>query len=198
MPHAYDEDIMNEIKVNDGELVKGPDGQFYPAINQDEMQQLSEIRERQLQDNPFAGSQFSNVKVPDTPISYGGGLVENLLNNDEVPEKVREKHWHVFHKDNVLTFLDDKRKMNKMMMFDIIKIDALNEMPYYDYTFEKEKEFDILRNVFETKLDRAMGIKGKNERVLLNSQFTEQKMVSESGNTPQIREGFFKRLLGRR
>jgi hypothetical protein len=83
-------------------------------------------------------------------------------------------------------------------MFDIIKIDMLNEMPYYDYTFKVETQLDILRNVFETKLDRAMGIKGKNERVLLNSQFTEQKMVSESGNSPQIREGFFRRLLGRR
>jgi hypothetical protein len=99
----------------------------------------------------------------------------------------------------VLTFLDETRKQNKLLNFDIIKIDILNSIPYYDYTFEKEKEFDILRNVFETKLDRAMGLKGKNERILLNSQFTESKMVNENGSgNNMVKEGFFKRLLGRR
>ena len=193
---AYDEEIMTEMKVNEGELIKGPDGEYYPGPNSEEGRQMQEMQEQQMQENPFA--QFNNVRVPDTPVSYSGGLVENLLNNDEVPEDVRTANWHIFHKDNVLTFLDEKRKFSKMMMFDIIKIDALNEMPYYDYTFTKEKEFDILRNVFETKLDRAMGFKGKNERILLNSQFTEQKMVSETGGSSNIREGFFKKLLGRR
>ena len=195
---AYDEEVMTEMKINEGQLVKGPDGELYPGPNSEEAMQMRAMQEQEMQDNPFAGEQFRNIRAPDTPLQYGGSLVENLLNNDEVPERVRNKYWHIFHKDNVLTFLDDKRKFNKMMMFDIIKIDTLNTMPYYDYTFEKEEEFDILRNVFETKLDRAMGIKGKNERILLNSQFTEQKMVSESGGSGQIREGFFKRLLGRR
>jgi hypothetical protein len=76
----------------------------------------------------------------------------------------------------------------------------LNSIPYYDYTFDLELQLNILRNIFETKLDRALGVKGsgtKNERIVLQSQFTEQKQISEMGQSP-IREGFLKRLFGRR
>lgn len=151
--------------------------------------------------NPFAVSQYGGG-MPDAPISYGGGMAEQLLNDNEVPEKLRIKFWNVFHKDNTLTFLDEKRKMSKLLNFDIMKIDMLNAMPYYDYTFEKELEFGIMRGVYETKLDRALGIKGgniKNERTMLQSQFHETRQINE-GNMGQgnIKEGFFKRLLGRR
>jgi len=152
-------------------------------------------------DNPFSASQYQNVNVPDVPINYGGGMVESLLNDEEVPEEIKRKYWFVFHKDNVLTFLDEKRMDRKLLNFDIMKIDILNSIPYYDYTFERELEFDVLRNVFETKLDRALGVKGgnvKNERIMLQSQFSEQRQISEDGNSMKMKEGFFKRLLGRR
>lgn len=153
----------------------------------------------QQQVNPFEQQKYNSVMFPDTPLQFGGGLTESLLNDNEVPEDVRKKHWWVFHKDNVLTFLDDERKKNKLLSFDIAKIDILNTMPYYDYTFDKELEFTLLRNVFETKLDRALGFKGsgqKNERIVLQSQFTENKMINE--NNQDIKEGFFRRLLGRK
>jgi len=172
-----------------------------------QMQQAQEIAAQQAMlpveqgDNPFATDQYRNVGVPDMPLSYGGGMAESLLNNDEVPDEIKDKFWFIFHKDNVLTFLDEERKKSKLLNFDIIKIDMLNSMPYYSYTFDKELEFDVLRNVFETKLDRAVGFKGtniKNERIVLQSQFSEQKHINEQGDGGMIREGFFKRLLGRR
>jgi len=150
--------------------------------------------------NPFSMEQYKNVNLPDVPVQFGGGIADNLLNDNEVPEEIKKKYWFVFHKDNVLTFLDDNRQKRKLLNFDIMKIDALNTMPYYDYTFEKELEFDVLRNVFETKLDRALGFRGnnlKNERIMLQSQFSENRQISEMGGQP-TREGFFKRLLGRR
>jgi len=154
------------------------------------------------QSNPFTGGQYQNLMMSDVPISYGGGMVDSLLNDNEVPEEIRKKHWHIFHKDNVLTFLDEERKLSKLNNLDIMKIDILNSMPYYDYTFEKELEFNKLRNVFETKLDRALGFKGqdtKNERTVLQSQFTEMRQISDTGGGGgMVREGFFKRLLGRR
>jgi len=97
--------------------------------------------------------------------------------------------------------LDKERKENKLLNFDITKIDILNSIPFYDYTFERELEFGVLRNVLETKLDRAMGFTGsniKNERIMLQSQFSEQRQISEIGNQGSIKEGFFRRLLGRR
>ena len=152
-------------------------------------------------ENPFAAEQYRNVGVPDVPVQYGGGMAEMLLNDNIVPEDVKKRFWFVFHPDNTLTFLDEERKRSKMLNFDISKIDVLNATPYYDYTFEKELEFNVLRNVFETKLDRALGFRGqnmKNERIVLQSQFSEQRQISEHGQGDQIKEGFFKRLLGRR
>lgn len=153
------------------------------------------------EENPFNAKQYQNVQLPDIPMQYSGGIADNLLNNNEVPELIREKFWFVFHKDNVLTFLDNERKQSKLLNFDITKVDMLNSIPYYDYTFERELQFGILRNVFETKLDRAMGFKGanvKNERIVLQSQFSEQRQILETGAGGPIKEGFFKRLLGRR
>lgn len=153
------------------------------------------------QQDPFALEQYKQVQVPDVPFGYGGGIAESLLNDDEVPEEIREKYWPIFHKDNTLTFLDAERKQMKMLSFDIMKIDTLNAMPFTDYTFDKELTFTVLRNVFETKLDRALGFTGnniKNERIVLQSQFSEQRMINEQTDSAMLREGFFKRLLGRR
>jgi len=181
---------------------------FYLPENMN-MEQLAQqqLAQQQVQpskkhiDNPFNVSQYSSVNVPDVPLSYGGGLAESLLNDNEVPKNIKKKFWYVFHKDNTLTFLDEGRKKSKLLNFDINKIDELNCMSYYDYNFEIEKEFGILRNIFETKLDRALGFKGgniKNERIMLQSQFQENRQINENGDGGQIREGFFKRLLGRR
>ena len=153
----------------------------------------------QQSNDPFAVQKYNSVMVPDMPVQFSGGLTESLLNDNEVPEETRKKYWWVFHKDNTLTFLDEERKRMKLLSFDIAKIDILNTMPYYDYTFERELDFTVLRNVFETKLDRALGFKGtaqKNERIVLQSQFQESRNINDGGE--QMKEGFFKRLLGRR
>ena len=84
------------------------------------------------QQNPFEMQRYSNVQVPDTPLQFGGGIAESLLNDNEVPDKIKDQHWWVFHKDNTLTFLDEERKKMKMLSFDIAKIDILNTTPYYD------------------------------------------------------------------
>ena len=151
-------------------------------------------------DDPFKESKYENIQMPDAPIQGATSMAESLLNDDEVPEAVRRKFWYIFHKDNTLTFLDEERKKSKMLNFDIAKIDMLNSIPYYDYTFEEELGYTVLRNVFETKLDRALGFKGagqKNERTVLQSQFSENRNINEQEDQ-NIKSGFFKRLLSRR
>ena len=177
-------------------MEQGINPENIPTSNQNAVQAV-----QRTEANPFALQKYDNVQFPDTPMQFGGGLTESLLNDNEVPEAIREKYWFIFHKDNTLTFLDEERKRSKLLNFDIAKIDILNTMPYYDYTFDEELNFTVLRNVFETKLDRALGFKGsgqKNERIVLQSQFQEQRQISESDMGGQIKEGFFKRLLGRR
>lgn len=151
------------------------------------------------QRNPFDMEQYKNVQLPETPITYGGGMADTLLNDNEVPDKIRKPFWFIFHKDNTLTFLDEERKQNKLLNMDIIKIDILNSIPYYDYTFDMEMQLNVLRNIYETKLDRALGIKGHNERLALISQFSENKQISEmSTGSGNIKQGFLQRLFARR
>lgn len=156
----------------------------------------------QQQENPFNAPQYQDIQTPDTPINYGGGMTEMLLSDSDVPEVLRKKFWWVFNRDNVLTFLDEKRKRHKMMAFDVAVIDGMNCMDSFeDYTFEEELQNGIIRNALDVKLDRAVGFKGtntKNERVILQSQFSEARQISEQDNNGHIRDGFFKRLLGRR
>ena len=167
-----------------------------------QQQQHGQQLAAQQQQNPFevAMQRYGQNNLPDSPINYGGSMAEFLLSDNEVPEIMRNNFWWVFHKDNVLTFLDTKRKKSKLLNFDISRIDVVNTLPYYDYDFDLEMKFGILRNVLETKLDRAMGTSRhdqKNERTILQSQFIEQRNIQEMGQG-MVKEGFFKRLLGRR
>jgi hypothetical protein len=150
--------------------------------------------------NPFDTNQYSGVNLPDVPLQFGGGITEALLGDRDIPDDIKKPFWYVFIKDNILTFLDQERKDGLMLNFDIVKIDTLNSVPYFDYTFDAELKWNVLRNVYETKLNRSLGFKGqnvKNERILLQSQFTEQRSIQEQ-NMGSTKEGFFKRLLGRR
>lgn len=160
----------------------------------------TEMMQRQM-DNPFNQPQH-RMPVNDTPISYGGGMAEMLLSDNDIPEAIRKKYWWIYNKDNVLTFLDESRKQNKMLSFDIAIIDSMNSMNSYDdYGFDTELQYGLMRNALDVKLDRALGFRGagtKNERIILQSQFTEARSINENDNAGVIKEGFFKRLLGRR
>jgi len=173
-------------------------------------QQASEAQEEramqagqqgEMEENPFNNMEYNQFsKGPDVPISMGNNMAEALLSDDIVPEDIKEKYWFIFHRDNVLTFLDVERKRQKLLNMDIMKIDMLNRTPYYNYDFDIEYELSLMRNVFETKLDRALGTNSavKNERTMLQSQFTENKTISEVSQNEVTTTGFFKRLLGRK
>lgn len=164
--------------------------------------QEQESQQQQSQENPFNAPEYQQMQSPDAPIQYGGGMAEMLLSDSEVPESLRKKYWWIFNRDNVLTFLDNDRKERKMMAFDVAIIDNMNSMETFnDYNFESESQFNLMRYALDVKLDRAVGFNGsnmKNERVILQSQFNESKQISEMGENSGQKEGFFKRLLGRR
>jgi hypothetical protein len=166
-------------------------------------QELVDQQARSMMQNPFEQPQYRDIAGSEKPMPvYTGSMAEVLLNNDAVPEFLRKKYWWIFNNDNALTFLNENSKMNKMISFDIAEIDSLNGLAsYYDYTFELEQQFGLMRNAFDTKLDRSVGTTGnvKNERIIIQSQFSENRQITESGNgSGPIKEGFFKRLLGRR
>lgn len=152
------------------------------------------------QDNPFELAQYKNLNIPDEPIVLGRNMVDSMINNDEVDDDVKRDNWWIFHKDNVLGFMDTERKQSKLLNFDIIKLDKLSTMKRRDYKFSTEVEFDIMRHVLETKLDRAVGISSSantmNERKSLISMFSETKTVTENDNS-LVREGFLKKLIGK-
>jgi hypothetical protein len=178
-------------------------------MQEQQQQQMIPMTQQQMMpmvapsSNPFIESQFNNSNMPDIPINTPPTVIGQLLSDEEVPVNFRDKYWYVFHKDNSLTFLDEDRKKSKLLNMDILKIDLLNTLDYYDYTFAQELEFDIARNVYETKLDRALGYGSKsgspkNERILIQSQLSEQRHINDANSDSQVKQSFMRRLLGRR
>lgn len=148
--------------------------------------------------DPFQGSSYDNDNLPDIPMQdQGAAMLNSLLNDDVVPEKIKEDFWFVFHRDNILTFLDKERKISKLLNFDILKIDTLHSTPYYDYTFNMELSWNTSRQIFETKLDRALGLGGKNERLTIPMTIQEN-ITRNIPENPEVHSGFLKRMLNRR
>ncbi len=147
--------------------------------------------------NQMEGYRESNL--PDEPIISSGNMIDAMINNDEFPEEMRLEYPWIFNKDNVLGFLDETRKRDKLLNFDIIKLDFLNTIPRGDFKFETELKMDVLRNIFETKLDRSVGSPNAsammNERKSLISQISESRNVSESDDG-LVKESFIKKLMG--
>lgn len=163
--------------------------------------------EHQLEASPstslYDPSYLANRNLPsNSPIMEGGSqMIDALLDDTNVRDKLRKKFFFVFGRDNSLTFLDADRKASKIMAFDITKIDMLNATPYYEYTFDEEFEWNVMRNIFETKLDRSQGISEtvKNERIIQQSQFSESRNIQQQESADDAaREGFLKRLLKKR
>lgn len=138
--------------------------------------------------------------VPDVPIQgTSNEILQTLLSTDTIPKETKEKFWMVAMNDVVLSFQDEKSKKEKMMDYDIMKLEKLKSINYGDYDFKVEEEFGVMRSVLDTRLDRSKGFKEgtKNERILQQSQFTEQKIIQEAKMERRNGAGgFFAGLLG--
>jgi len=133
------------------------------------------------------------------PLTEENQVLNSLLANKHVPKDILSEFWFVFGRDNVLTFLDEDRKKDKLLAFDIVKIDMLHTKPYYEYTFEEEKVFNTLRLVYETKLDRALGTTKPNqvnERIVQRSQFSENRVI-QNDKTATPSSSYLSRLFKR-
>ena len=149
--------------------------------------------------SPFPMS--SRMSMGEFPLNEESQMMNSLMSDKNVPKNVLKKYWWVFTADTVLTFLDKDRKKAKMLAFDIAKIDHLATLPYYDYDFEVEMEINNLRNIYETKLDRALGTeKGSqiNERIAQKSQFNENRQFMSDNTGNSVKGGIFGKFLGRR
>ena len=158
---------------------------------------------RSVMENPFMSMGGNSFMPPNVPLMPEQPQMLTALHDDSaIPKRLRKKFFWVFARDNAMTFLDDARKESKMITFDILKIDSLNNTPWYNYDFEEELQWNTMRNSFETKLDRSLGTTNsqqKNERTVEQSQFSESRQISQHEDPLSYqREGFIKRLLSRR
>lgn len=163
---------------------------------------ISAVPQRTMMENPFINIGGGTLP-PNIPMGSDQPQMLTALHDDStVNKKLKTQFFWVFARDNALTFLDEDRKQAKMITFDILKIDTLNATPWYQYDFDEELKWNIMRNSFETKLDRALGTTNsqqKNERTVEQSQFTESRQISQHEDPLSYqREGFIKRLLNRR
>lgn len=150
--------------------------------------------------NPFPNDIGHGVTNENFPISEENQMLNTLLEDKNIPLDKRKKFFWIFNKDNVLTFLDEKRKKSKMLSFDIIKLDSIMNEGFYEYDFETEKEFNEMRLIFETRLDRSLGTNSSaqlNERIVQKSQFAENRnFMSDTSNS--VKGKFLNRIIGGR
>ena len=167
------------------------------GVQQPPMNQMLIQQQRQRMPEGFRPQQQSfmpdiAIKDPTT------AMFDALLSDDNVPKEVVDEFWFVFHRDNTLGFQDPERKTQKMLSFDILKIDKLNNTPWYQYTFQNEMKWNAARQMLDTKLDRAVGNgKGVNERLAIPMMIQENRSITEDRSNTQ-RAGFLSRLLNRR
>ena len=139
-------------------------------------------------------------QIPDTPIQQDDGtsrMLRLLIDNESTPNSTRKKfHW-IHSRDLVLTFLDTERKRDKMLAFEILKLNALNNTPWYEYDFRMEQEWQEERFELEVRCDRALGFdKGNriNERIVQQAQFTEQRQIMHDETANRQVPGFFGKI----
>lgn len=149
--------------------------------------------------DPFNSPDYQNMPVDDDPLPVPSNMVDSMISDDQVPDEIKTEHWWIFNKDVSLGFLDGERKKEKLLNFDIVRLDSLSTTPYSEYSFESEKNVSILRSSFEQKLERAVGTNNSNvinERKALISQISESRNVSDNDDS-MIRESFIKKLIGK-
>jgi len=149
--------------------------------------------------NPFPNNS-SGIGMSSYPINEENQMMNSLMSDKNIPKATLSKYWWVFAKDVVLTFLDKKRKKDKLLAFDISKIDYLATLPYYEYDFEVEQELNNIRNIYDIKLDRALGTDKAsqiNERIAQKSQFNETRQFMSDGTSNSVKGGFLSKILNR-
>ena len=164
--------------------------------------QMMQVQQPQvLMQDPFSGVSSNSLALPpNSSISAEApALLDSILTMRGINKPLADEFFWAILNDNAMTFLNDESKQRKMLRYDILKIDAQNDMSWYDYTFAVERKWGIMRNVFDTRLDRSLGTTDsnrKNERIIQQSMLTESRQISqhEDPNSYQ-REGFIQRLL---
>jgi hypothetical protein len=160
------------------------------------------LQPEQQEDLNYGEEDFSDSgQIPNQQLTRDNTpeLLKGLISNEEYPEVLQDDFKFIFNKDIVLSFQDETSKRNKLIDFDILKIDTLMGMSYHEYDFKLERRFNQLKIILETKLERAKGFdntKKINERIVQQTQFSESKNVkaAEASN-----EGnFLTRMLGRK
>lgn len=153
-------------------------------------------------ENPFPASYGRDqMQLPDVPLQEDGTsrMLKILIDNESTPLETRKKfHW-IHSRDLILTFLDEERKRSKMLGFDILKLHALNNTPWYEYDFEMEQEWQEERFELEVRCDRALGFDKShriNERIVQSSQFQESRQIMHDETSRQMTGGFFSKMAG--
>ena len=150
--------------------------------------------------NPFnEQAQSGGMQIPDSPLPDGtSAMLRMLLDNESTPEAIRRDFHFVHSRDIVLSFLDPERKTQKLLAYDILKLQNLMNVPWYNYTHEMEFNWAMERFELDVKLDRALGsTTGRqiNERTVQQSQFQESRQVMNDETQARPSQGIFGRMV---
>ena len=155
---------------------------------------MQEPNELSTQPDQMETSRGLNDDIPGSGGMDASELVESLLSNEHIPQKLLKQLWALFGKSTKLSFLRDEDIRILMYQFELIRLTIIESIPKSAYDEELEMELIQVQIEFELNLNRSRGAR-MNERELLGSSttasFTERQMGHASDNP-----GFLDKLSG--
>ena len=119
-----------------------------------------------------------------------------LLDDDDVPEDLKEWFWAFVNKEAALTNLNDVAVKRMMRCFENTSYLYMMTKPKHDHSFDEEVMLEQLRAKIHMKLLRSTGGKDR-ERFILGAQI--QQNILEENEKVQPKGGIvsgFKKIMG--
>ena len=112
-----------------------------------------------------------------------GALLRQLLNNDSIPDEIKDDWWLLCSDDIVLSFHDKSDIYWLMNQFDLLELRTIRQLTGHKYDLKVVRQINMIKMVFFAKLNRS---KDGGERKAQTTQISSN-IITE--NRPQNTPG---------
>ncbi len=126
-------------------------------------------------------------------------LLSRLLNNEYIPEEIKDEWWLLLSDDVTLTNFDDKAIAWQMNKFDLLHLRTIASLHGHAYNKQVVKLINALEMIYHAKLNRARnGFTANNLVKQISEQYLMDRTASSQvQNQNQGLWGHIKGLVGR-
>lgn len=119
-------------------------------------------------------------------------VIQRLMDNSHIPEKLIKELWALFGSSSKLTFLNEEDVRICMLRWELLRLTIIESLPKEDYKEELESTLNMVGTEFFFNIKRSMGSR-MNERELLSAN-TQANFAERNIGAEQKGMGFFSRL----